>query len=128
MAPADHLANVSSGAVALPPEGYNIADHLLDVASDPPAALFQHAYSQSVGQDLDGLVATNGSAATSVGENEKNGPLHSTDQLEKGNNHTLGREKWWKIGANGAPGYMATFLTQFEVLAAREWKVLRRYV
>lgn len=39
----------------------------------------------------------------------------------------LGKQKWWhgRIGGGGA-GYAATFLTQFEELSGREWKVLRR--
>ncbi|KAF9023043.1 hypothetical protein BDZ89DRAFT_1093146 [Hymenopellis radicata] len=41
-APVEHFNHIASGAVpAFPGQGYNVADYLLDVASDPPFVLLQ---------------------------------------------------------------------------------------
>ena len=85
------------------PQGYNVADHLLDVASDPPAHLFQSG--PSLGAQVRSSEEANGS-------------------LEKGYPPS-------NPGLQNAPGrasYATTFLTQLEVLSGREWKILRRCV
>lgn len=85
------------------PQGYNVADHLLDVASDPPAHLFQSGISSS---------------SQTRGSEDENG------LMEKG--HPPFRPGLWN--ASGRASYATTFLTQLEVLSGREWKILRRYV
>lgn len=138
LAPAEHIANVSDSSVPLPPEGYNIADHLLDIASDPPTVLFQHAYAEPTNT----ILCTTRSSNTEDEDVRPPGARGSQDaELEKGTGEpgmpdltsvsaggeVLGKQKWWhgRIGGGGA-GYAATFLTQFEELSGREWKVLRR--
>ena len=81
------------------PQGYNVADHLLDVASDPPAHLFQ--------------------SGTQVRGSEEGGA-----SLEKGYPPSGPR----LLNTPGRASYATTFLTQLEVLSGREWKILRRYV
>ncbi|KAF9654055.1 hypothetical protein BDM02DRAFT_3158815 [Thelephora ganbajun] len=83
------------------PHGYNVADHLLDVASDPPAHLFQSGTS---------------SGAQARGSEEGNG------SLEKGYPPSSPKLP----NAPGRALYATTFLTQLEVLSGREWKILRR--
>lgn len=81
-------------------QGYNVADHLLEVASDPPVRLFQ---------------GDNGDNSTKE--------IPSSDSmvpLEKG---TRARKD---ATSTGYSGYATTFLTQLEVISGREWKILRR--
>lgn len=115
-----HYFNQQVGAIPKYQEGYNVADYLLEVASDPPVSLFQmsSAPTQSV-------VAT-GNNNHSVGEGngltEKDavgpdGPDGVT--LESGN-------AWRQSGSSPRGRYAASFLTQLEVLSGREWKILRR--
>jgi len=103
------------GTVQPCPEGYNIADYLLEVASDPPVALFQ----------MQSRLANGDGSTSGVVSSEKEGGL--MDASEKGN--LVRRKKWNRIPLGGVgPGlrYAGTFLTQIEVLSGREWKVLRR--
>lgn len=115
-APVDHLN--SQPGLALPPlkAHYNVADYLLEIASDPPAGLFpmSDAFRQS----------------PNLTEPKGNGLSHaSTDNIEllerqAGSNYPpSGREIKQKEKRRG---YSATFLTQFQVLAGREWKILKR--
>jgi hypothetical protein len=89
--------------------GYNIADYLLEVASDPPVGLFQ-------------LKSTN-SAGTVVSPSIQDGA-----DTEKGEVVKTERSKKLSFGGLKMNGgrYATTFLTQFEVLSGREWKILRR--
>ena len=97
-------------------EGYNVADYLLDVASDPPVTLFQTAG------------ATSSQVSNEVPSNKE----HSDVDAEKGQSQTN-----VVLGGPKQPGtqmprrstrsdYAATFLTQLEVLSSREWKILKR--
>ncbi|KDQ59718.1 hypothetical protein JAAARDRAFT_33288 [Jaapia argillacea MUCL 33604] len=108
--PVQHLA--AQGTAPPYTEGYNIADYLLEVASDPPLTLF-HASAQTVG-------------------NEQS--MESAEGLEKGPSQVHLNEKSvpasrrrtpWTSPGTGS-GYAATFLTQLEVISGREWKVLKR--
>ena len=98
-APSEELA---SRGIAYP-QGYNVADHLLDVASDSPAHLFQSGISSS---------------AQVRGSEDGNG------SLEKG--YPPSHPKLWNAPSRAS--YATTFLTQLEVLSGREWKILRRCV
>lgn len=95
-------------------EGYNVADYLLEVASDPPVSLFQMS-----GPTQSTVVA---------GSNNRG----EADVAEKGTIQAngLGGSKRDNIqhrsGSSLRGRYAATFLTQLEVLSGREWKILRR--
>jgi len=95
-------------------EGYNVADYLLEVASDPPVSLFQ--------------MSSQTQSAVVAGSN--NGG--EADIAEKGaiQPNGLGGSKQDNIqhryGSSLRGRYAATFLTQLEVLSGREWKILRR--
>ncbi|KAH7928164.1 hypothetical protein BV22DRAFT_1083525 [Leucogyrophana mollusca] len=85
------------------PEGYNVADYLLEIASDPPVGLFR----ASGGGEVLGTTMS-----------------PSSSDEEKG---LVARERGPAVHGQRARGtYAATFLTQLEVLCGREWKVLRR--
>jgi hypothetical protein len=90
-APAEYFA--AQGSPCEP--GYNVADHLLDIAHAPS----QGADSSSVSKEGGGTVA---SAAV--------------------------HERGSALKKLARPTSAAAFLTQLEVLAGREWKVLRRFV
>ncbi|KZV99169.1 hypothetical protein EXIGLDRAFT_699586 [Exidia glandulosa HHB12029] len=90
------------------PEGYNVADHLLDIAADPPTSLISSNTSISSGQNEKvPAVLVHKTPEDAPGlEN----PAAATGKAQKGR------------GAEHA----TTFLTQIEVLSGREWKNLRR--
>jgi hypothetical protein len=117
------IYNGQGGAVAsqhfatrgLPcPEGYNIADHLLDIASDPPSSPTEDKAQESTG--------------SRPSEEKHEGSSHGT-QTNGGNVHpaalpnTGGRPA---VRVARGHSYATTFLTQLEVLSQREWKILRR--
>ncbi|CCM05760.1 uncharacterized protein FIBRA_07993 [Fibroporia radiculosa] len=102
-APAEHFA-----ARGIPyTEGYNVADYLLDIASDPPVGLFHTA---------------EGSEKTSspeLAEKPHGGEdLTVVDEAEKGLRAAL--------RPLSGERYATTFLTQLQVLSGREWKILGR--
>lgn len=105
-------------------EGYNVADYLLEIASDPPVSLFQAAHSTPSGSgrtsspnlDKEQAVIEDKERTTAEGALESglvNGTLTSQRPV---------RSRWT------TSSYATTFLTQLEVLSGREWKILRRYV
>ncbi|EPQ58693.1 hypothetical protein GLOTRDRAFT_115012 [Gloeophyllum trabeum ATCC 11539] len=101
-APVDHFASQPSAPGY--PQGYNVADYLLEIASDPPLNLFKTSTS---------------TVGTPDREKEK-------DALDVEANEKTYR----RGGRTNLPGpgsrYAATFLTQLEVLSGREWKILKR--
>ncbi|KAF6758758.1 ABC transporter [Ephemerocybe angulata] len=102
-APVRHFASAGAGVVPPYQEGYNVAEYLLDVASDPPASLFP------MGDQMSSLGAWARRALS----------------LENGNGE--GNEK---TGVSVRPvansAYATTFLTQLQYLCGREWKTLKR--
>lgn len=106
-------------------EGYNVADYLLEIASDPPVSLFQSAPQH----DLAAAGSSNGNSSDSNLEKKQPPGDASPNLLEKGYPDTAERpvqeasRRWWS-----GPSYATTFLTQLEVLSGREWKILRRLV
>ena len=90
-APAEHFAAQGSPCAS----GYNVADHLLDLAHAPLAGA----------QDSSSL-------------NKESGAVASAAVHERGS----------ALKKLAKPKSAAAFLTQLQVLAGREWKVLRRFV
>ncbi|KAF5344221.1 hypothetical protein D9756_011252 [Leucocoprinus leucothites] len=114
MAPVHHFrANAASGA---PPyhEGYNVADYLLEVASDPPVGLF----------DLSSHHRARGSGSDAEPTEKEREHTHKegTEGLPRVSN---GSAEYRAI-ARPTRTYATTFLTQFQYLCGREWKILRR--
>jgi hypothetical protein len=96
-------------------QGYNVADYLLEVASDPPVSLFQMSNSP--------LGGVNGSQV----DGESNGLVDLTEkQHDQGSGLGTHRLEHVQPTMSSRGSYAATFLTQFEVLSGREWKILRR--
>ncbi|KAG1749573.1 ABC-2 type transporter-domain-containing protein [Suillus lakei] len=83
-------------------EGYNVADYLLDIASEPPDIPNMPLGNNAVGE-----------IGTSVSSEEKADGRKDVEALLPTQNLVQGM-------------YAATFLTQLQVLCGREWKVLRR--
>ena len=101
------------------PEGYNVADFLLDVASDPPASLVRASTPTSSNQNSTGKESAADGGAIELATLEKGEARSVPGSNEKDTKQGKVRE-WLKNG------YKTTFLTQLEVLSGREWKVLRR--
>lgn len=103
------------------PPMYNIADHLLDLAANPPAGLLTRAYTSS-----------NGNTADAPAEKPHYGSDIALQSLEAPSG-SKGRKVWMQ-GSHGkllssqqvSGGYTTTFLTQLEVLSGREWLNLKR--
>lgn len=119
-APVDYF-NRQAGAFPKYQEGYNVADYLLEVASDPPVSLFS----------MSGAPTHNAVAPTSINQEAREGD-GSADMAEKGaadpNGSRVGKwETPSRFGSSLSGRYATTFLTQLEVLSGREWKIIRRF-
>ncbi|KAF8333578.1 uncharacterized protein EI90DRAFT_3052451 [Cantharellus anzutake] len=88
------------------PTGYSIPDHLLDLASD-----VEHHSTSAIASKPE--VAEVGKAESHGATELGTSPMSSI--------MFAGNDPWWKSGS-----YPTAFLTQFEVLCAREWKNLLR--
>jgi len=115
--PTEYFSTVGAGMVPAYQQGYNVAEYLLEVASDPPVSLFQ-------------TQGTHQSLTTGVAEQKD-----QTSPSEKGTErqqdgaagNSYGKQKIRRMpGALWQSGYATTFLTQLEYLCGREWKVLKR--
>lgn len=108
-APAEYLSREANLTC---PDGYNIADFLLDVASDPPVTLLQRGHVKPE------------QAPVKIGDRSSNEEVHQLVRLEKG--MKAQEPEMWHRRTPEKTSYAVTFLTQLEVLAGREWKILRR--
>ncbi|KAF8913442.1 hypothetical protein CPB85DRAFT_1375640 [Mucidula mucida] len=97
-APVEHF-NALGAVPAFPGQGYNVADYLLDVASDPPFVLLQSKDELKIPDKLE-------SRSLDV----------SDSALEQGKTPTTRVQS----------GCATTFLTQLQCLSGREWKILKR--
>ncbi|KAJ7684484.1 hypothetical protein DFH06DRAFT_1073176 [Mycena polygramma] len=112
-APAEYFAREAPGVAPPYQQGYNVADYLLEVASDPPPALFQ----LQSGKSEDVLGSENGNSADEDRDSasaEKRG-MGSSSAVPEHATKPAGKSK-----------YSTTFLTQLQYLSGREWKILRR--
>ncbi|KAG6876965.1 hypothetical protein C0993_011579, partial [Termitomyces sp. T159_Od127] len=114
-APSEYFARVASNIVSAYPPGYNVADYLLEIASDPSVSLFQIS-------EKDQSTSTNDALYGECG-NENAEKKSSDSQVQA-----------VLPGGFSSPAMTSskrhlkcatTFLTQFQVLAEREWKTLR---
>ena len=111
------------------PEGYNVADYLLEIASDAPAGLFH----RSTTYQKEGSSFARGASASDQAISEKTS-ADDVEMLAKGHKHSQhwnsrpvrGWRRWSPSWATLRVDYATTFLTQIEVLSGREWKILRR--
>ncbi|KAJ3849055.1 hypothetical protein EV368DRAFT_48052 [Lentinula lateritia] len=118
-APVDHLTR--TGLTQPYQQGYNVADYLLEVASDPPLALLQSSKHTIPASGSDQVQLSNNMLMEKV-EDEK-----STSTDFRVNNRSKTAIKGSSMfGVRGKSKYATTFLTQLEYLSGREWKVLRR--
>ncbi|THH31853.1 hypothetical protein EUX98_g2335 [Antrodiella citrinella] len=111
-------------------QGYNVADYLLDVASDPPVSIFPMSTPDPSKLTPHATPRMGGPSKERVDEEKgtSNGVSHSPsgslDQVEAYHPRALSNGR--SSGVKRESGYAATFLTQLEVLSDREWKILRR--
>ncbi|KAF8990271.1 P-loop containing nucleoside triphosphate hydrolase protein [Hymenopellis radicata] len=102
-APVEHLNHTVSGVVpAFPGQGYNVADYLLDVTSDPPFVLLQSKNESRIPDKLQ-------SRSLDV----------SDSALEQGKTAT-------SPVTRVQLGCATRFLIQLECLSGKEWKILKR--
>jgi ATP-binding cassette, subfamily G (WHITE), member 2 len=110
LAPAEHF---TSQGMERCPDGYNVADWLLEVASGPESAGIATAYSEN----------TNRKGLRRRGNEKTNGQAEDKENsYEKLVASSPGDAGPWGTGGR----YATTFMTQFEILAGREWKNLKR--
>ncbi|KAH6919115.1 ABC transporter [Coprinopsis sp. MPI-PUGE-AT-0042] len=102
--PVQHFSRVAPETEMTYKEGYNVAEYLLEVASEPPVHLFTSA------NDTEKLAASESSA---------NGTVN-------GQAATHGEASGSVAKKRGSDVYATTFLTQLQYLCGREWKVLKR--
>ncbi|KAJ7771519.1 hypothetical protein B0H16DRAFT_1364094 [Mycena metata] len=111
-APAEYFAREAAGVAPAYPQGYNVADYLLEVGSDPAPALFQ-------------LQANKASMSEGMRT-----PLEGEGDPEKAGSTSTGKQEALGRGTTKSPtkrsAYATTFLTQLQYLSGREWKILRR--
>jgi hypothetical protein len=91
-------------------QGYNIADYLLEVASEAPVGMFRNGDLPNSGNGI--------GHAAGAGDAEKGGVGQQQKVVA-----VQGRKWWWPFAETH---YAATFFTQLQVLSGREWKILRR--
>lgn len=115
MTPVQHFMKNASNIVPPYREGYNVADYLLEVASDPPVGVFDlsshshHPHGNGSDGDVTGKEA--GLLQQQAGSGLPvilNGTVHQQADLRS------------------RSSYATTFLTQFQYLCGREWKILQR--
>jgi hypothetical protein len=108
MAPAEYFASRGKQC----PPGYNVADFLLEVASEASVDLFKGS--------------SESSDVIRIEDPKLNSQEHEMSNLEKGN--SLSNKQGLRAQSAKPLGVFseASFLTQLEVLSGREWKVLRR--
>ena len=106
-----------------PQPGYNVADHLLDIASEPTDDLLADSRTFSVPVSRTGTGSDDGAIPA-----EKK--TDSLPQDEEATEPNLLKEKRSPLKSRmpHRSNYPSTFLTQFQVLCGREWKILRRPV
>lgn len=121
-APSDYFASVAPNVVPTYPQGYNVADYLLEVASDPHVSLFQ------VSEKKGSAIAEDRRASDTNGDvSEK--PQRRSSSENDGNiasNTALPTTRGAIATPRKRSRYSTTFLTQLQVLAGREWKILQR--
>jgi hypothetical protein len=101
-APAEYFA--AQGSPCAP--GYNVADHLLDLAHMPPPAL----------------------ALAQQQQQQEDSPSFDKEFRAVVVDGATAKEGGSALKKLAGPTSAAAFLTQLQVLAGREWKVLRRFV
>ena len=110
-------------------EGYNVADYLLEIASEGVDTGVGTAYNSRANKGALGSsrLRSRGveEARSSAEDSEKstNGRGDGADEFGVGGSRPGGSAR-----GRGGRKYAATFLTQVEVLCGREWKNLKRYV
>ncbi|KAG5636134.1 hypothetical protein H0H81_009016 [Sphagnurus paluster] len=114
-APSDYFARVAPSVVPAYPPGYNVADYLLEVASDPHVSLFQVNEKDTTSTDTPTDMINN----AEISEKLQGSSSHAS-------NTALHPNPSMRTSSHKRTTYMTTFLTQIQVLAGREWKILQR--
>ncbi len=121
-APANYFSTVAAGIAPVYQQGYNVAEYLLEVASDPPVSLFQLQKSQNSTSDENIPVQRKDANFPNKGVDQPAGS--SEEKVEP----TL-MDVYIPSGTTSSglrSGYETTFLTQLQYLCGREWKMLKR--
>lgn len=98
------------------PDGYNVADHLLEIASDAPPNNNEKGQESGGSRSLEEEEKRDGSS---------NGALQTDDVAHPVLPKTGSRSRL-RLSRNDT--YATTFLTQLQVLSKREWTILKRSV
>jgi hypothetical protein len=98
------------------PDGYNVADHLLDIASDTPSNL----------DEMKGQESGTSGSLDEKREGSSNAVLPSQETAQPSTLPNSEPRSRLRMSRNNT--YATTFLTQLQVLSRREWKILKRSV
>ena len=123
-APAEYFSTVSPGTVPPYQQGYNVAEYLLEVASDPPVSLFQMHHSRTTIVDQGDGAGVRLQESEPSEKNPNRSSEHDDDTNEKA--APLLHSTPTQTTLKSKTGYETTFLTQLQYLCGREWKILKR--
>ena len=124
LAPADHFA--SKG---YPPQpGYNVADHLLDIASEPTDAILPDNQTLPVRWERSGTSRLSGTGSDDGAPSKEKANVPPEDRVAIEQDIPTEKRSTLPGRVLHRSNYASTFLTQFQVLCGREWKILRRSV
>lgn len=118
------------------PEGYNVADHLLEIASAGACANFDYQYTSDrphgpVSPQIDGYVLSPVESKPFPGKGSPGLETLSKHDLESsrpGHSPSSSTNAAYSQGISASKACATTFLTQLQVLSGREWRNLKRYV
>ena len=123
LAPNDYFAQ--HGHPAQP--GYNVADHLLDIASEPTDELLGLARHKTASRQSGTTVPGDSDLNHVSKETHVREPSDPEKAAVNGTETPKSLPKQTKFGSSRLmSSYSTTFLTQLQVLCGREWKILRR--
>ncbi|KAF9484945.1 hypothetical protein BDN70DRAFT_871937 [Pholiota conissans] len=122
-APSEYFSTVAPGTVPAYQQGYNVAEYLLEVASNPPVALFQIQRTHTLTNHDNATITMDGKTTYPESHSSEKVPHHSVEASPK-QDGAVTAEVLQPSGRR--TGYETTFLTQLQYLCGREWKVLKR--
>jgi hypothetical protein len=120
MAPIQHFNKTNIAPPYL--QGYNVADYLLEVASDPPVALFDLSSHKQLSRGSGSNREVSDKEHNSL-DREGGNKGNSEGLILSNGQDTISHRMGWRTRSM----YATTFLTQLQHLSGREWKILRRY-
>lgn len=124
LVPAEHFA--SKGYPAQP--GYNVADHLLDIASEPTDDILADKRTIPVPLLHSGTPRLSGTGSDDGTASKEKAQVPLEEGVVTDQETLMEKRSTLTSRVLQHQSYASTFLTQFQVLSGREWKILQRFV